>query len=359
VVAAEEALRVGGIEVLRGDENNVLSRFMTAVDKYKLDVVARISDLVALGISAADHFRGTQTRWDSREIQRFELDVTGNGGTYRYALEIKHQLDGTRPPTIRSEEVTFEGERLFRFADGEVHLARDGGKAGADFPFQSNQSFLANLDSRGSRLGWFKGFMERVRIIQPNPFAMNPTSKGDLRFLGHYCQHLAAFFDYLSDERPDARAELESRLREVLPGFRNMLLRRTGEEKLLLGVFEDGRGQTREFGLLDLSEGQRVLIALYAATYGLLDADALVCFDEPDNFVSLAEVQPWLQTLRDTLDQRGGQAMVVSHHPEVIDYLALDSAWRFERPAGPVVARPLDMGASPGLKPSEIIVRGG
>jgi hypothetical protein len=323
------------------------------------EVLALASDLVGLGRPAADLFRGTQTRWDSREIQRFELDVTGNGGTYRYALEIKHQLDGTRPPAIRSEEVTFEGERLFRFADGEVHLARDSGKAGADFPFQPNQSFLANLDPRGSRLGWFKGFMEKVRIIQPNPFSMNPTSKGDLRFMGRYCQYLAAFFDYLNSERPDVRAELESRLQEVLPGFQHIRLPRTGDEKVLQAVFADRTGKQHVLGLLELSEGQRVLIALYAALYGLLDETALLCFDEPDNFVSLPETQPWLQTLRDTLDQRGGQAMVVSHHPEVIDYLALDSAWRFERPAGPVVARPLDMGASPGLKPSEIIVRGG
>ena len=28
--------------------------------------------------------------------------------------------------------------------------------------------------------------------------------------------------------------------------------------------------------------------------------------------------------------------MIVSHHPEVLDYLALDSLWRFERPSGPV-----------------------
>ncbi len=81
---------------------------------------------------------------------------------------------------------------------------------------------------------------------------------------------------------------------------------------------------------------------MYAALYGMLGPQSLLCFDEPDNFVSLPEVQPWLQALRDLLEQRGGQAIVISHHPEVIDYLATDSAWRFERPAGVVVARKLD-----------------
>jgi spore coat polysaccharide biosynthesis protein SpsF len=38
-----EARRIGGIEVIRGDEHNVLSRFITAVDKFKLDMVVRIT----------------------------------------------------------------------------------------------------------------------------------------------------------------------------------------------------------------------------------------------------------------------------------------------------------------------------
>lgn len=39
----KEARRVGGIEIIRGDEHNVLSRFMTAIEKYKLDVIIRIT----------------------------------------------------------------------------------------------------------------------------------------------------------------------------------------------------------------------------------------------------------------------------------------------------------------------------
>jgi hypothetical protein len=50
--------------------------------------------------------------------------------------------------------------------------------------------------------------------------------------------------------------------------------------------------------------------------------------------------------------------MIISHHPEVIDYLALDSVWRFERPSGPVIARPLEANGAPELKLSEIVARG-
>jgi hypothetical protein len=341
------------------------------------EVLASISDLIVRGRPIAELFPGTQTRWDSRDVQRFELDVEGGEGTFRYALEIIHSPDKAKPPSIREESITCEGQLLYAFTDGMVNLHGERGRPDALFPFQSNQSFLANLDSRGSRLGWFKSYIEGIRILQPNPFEMDKTTRQEFPLLDRWCRNFPSYFDYLNGERPDVRSEFESRLREVMPGFLNFKLPRQGVEKLLLAVFENQKGQSgssapgaqgpqgdpkqqpAEFGLLELSEGQRVLIAIYAALYGMLGPQSLLCFDEPDNFVSLPEVQPWLQALRDSLERNGGQAMVISHHPEVIDYLAVDSAWRFERPAGPVIARKLDFASPPELKPSEIIARGG
>lgn len=91
----------------------------------------------------------------------------------------------------------------------------------------------------------------------------------------------------------------------------------------------------------------------------------MLCFDEPENFVSLPEIQPWLQALRDLIEESSGQAMVISHHPEVIDCLAVDSAFRFDRPNGdqarvsPWVPDAVpDSVTSLIMKPSEILVRG-
>lgn len=76
----KEAERIGGIEIIRGDENNVLSRFMTAVDKYKLKVVARIT--------------GDNTFHDPKIIEgmvehtlRYQLDLCDNfRGSMPYPL---------------------------------------------------------------------------------------------------------------------------------------------------------------------------------------------------------------------------------------------------------------------------------
>ena len=137
--------------------------------------------------------------------------------------------------------------------------------------------------------------------------------------------------------------------------------RPVGDRKVLLADFVREDHESYELNLGQLSEGQRILSILYSVLYGLVGTSVL-CFDEPENFISLPEVQPWLQSLRDLVEERSGQALVISHHPEVIDYLAADSAFRFERPNGGLVkVGPWNADSEPSqlMKPSEILVRGG
>jgi predicted ATPase len=346
-------LRPGRLSLLLGDNGSG----KTSV----LNVLGNLRDLIVLGRSSTDLFSYTRTKWELRDVQRLELEFQDRGGTYQYALEIQHPQGLHEKPFIRSESVGFDGEPLYRFWDGEVHLFYDDRTAGPVFPFRSDQSFLTSLDParapRMGRLGEFKELIAGLWIIQPNPFSMELVSKQDQDFLARYGTNFASFFEYLNAERPDVRAALEDRLGEALPGFRNFKFSRLGDTKLLFAVFGDEQHKG-EFNLAELSEGQRVLAILYAAVFGHVRGGSVLCFDEPDNFVSLPEIQPWLQTLRDALEEQGGQALIISHHPEVIDYLALDSIWRFERPTGPVIARPLEMEGEPDLKLSEIIARG-
>lgn len=326
------------------------------------EVLGGLHDLIVIGRSVDELFSFTRTRWETRSVQRFELDLESQGGTYRYALEIQHPEEPHGKPFIRAETVTFDGSLLYRFSAGEVQLFHDDETVGPVFPFRPDRSFLVNLDQPGSkliaRLAGFKQLVTRARLIQPNPFDMESSSSQDQAFLKRDGKNFASFFSYLNSERPDARTELEGRLRDALPGFRNLLFRRLGDAKLLLTAFDDEKKSSVEYGLSELSEGQRVLAILYSAVCGLVHDGAVLCFDEPDNFVALSEIQPWLQVLRDALETRGGQAMIISHHPEVMDYLALDALWWFERPAGPVIARPLAADPESPLKLSEIIARG-
>jgi hypothetical protein len=225
-------LRPGRLSLLLGDNGSGKSSV--------LEVIGSLRDLIVLGRSTTELFAHTRTKWEARDIQRFELDIDGAGGAYRYALEVQHPQGPNEQPLIQSESVSFDGELLYQFSDGEVHLDYDDRSPSSVFPFRADQSFLTNLEAgRANRLGRLAGFKDLVTglwIIQPNPFAMDPVSKKDAPFLARKGFNFAAFFDYLNDELPEVRTELEEHLREAIPGFRNFLFRRVADGKMLLAA---------------------------------------------------------------------------------------------------------------------------
>jgi len=77
-----------------------------------------------------------------------------------------------------------------------------------------------------------------------------------------------------------------------------------------------------------------MLIVLHTLIYALRSEGVTLCMDEPENFLALAEIQPWLVTLYDFCTDGELQALLASHHPQLIDYLAVSSGYWFERQNG-------------------------
>lgn len=101
---------------------------------------------------------------------------------------------------------------------------------------------------------------------------------------------------------------------------------------------------------------------LYALLMLELESGKTLLIDEPDNFLALAEIQPWLNLLQDRRKDKGGQVILVSHHPEVLNQVALaHGTWLWRDSGGPVRARPFRDIAEQfkdTLTCSEIIARG-
>ena len=81
--------------------------------------------------------------------------------------------------------------------------------------------------------------------------------------------------------------------------------------------------------------------------------------DEPDNYLSLREVQPWLAQAVDACGETLEQAVIISHHPNTIDYLAGAKGRWFSRDGeGPVRVGNEPKASTDGLLLSEAIARG-
>ena len=76
-------------------------------------------------------------------------------------------------------------------------------------------------------------------------------------------------------------------------------------------------------------------VTLFLETHLLLfadDAERTLFLDEPDNYITLPELQPWLAELEDGCGDMLPQAILISHHPEAIDFLSDKAVWLGREP---------------------------
>ena len=304
----------------------------------------------------------TRTRWQSRPQQTFELQVELDA-SYRFRLEL--DAWGSPPVTRIKREVVFCGEQpVFEFVDGEVHLFNDQFVHKVTYPFDWFRSALATVQPRpeNTRLMRFRRWIENLHCVRPNPYTMSSRTENEDPQPTPDMSNFASWYRYVSQERADAASGLQDALREIMPNFVSLDLRSAGANLRTLAArfaITPSPLTSMEVAFEELSDGQRVLICLYALLNFLVQDGACLFLDEPENYIALPEIQPWLMELRDRIDDHGGQVTLISHHPELIDYLAPDIGLVFERTgSGPVRVRKYAPDAGQPLPPSEQIARG-
>ena len=122
-------------------------------------------------------------------------------------------------------------------------------------------------------------------------------------------------------------------------------------------ISKSGRSFRLDFN--ELSHGQQALIALYALLHFVVREKTTLCIDEPDNFVALAEIQPWLFGVQDRVEEYEAQVLIASHHPELLNMLAPDHGIVLDRDgAGPTTTRRYTADPGSDLNPAERAARG-
>ena len=212
---------------------------------------------------------------------------------------------------------------------------------------------------------WFRQRINRVYYLSINPFNLEEASIVENPVPNLGLRSLASWYRHLTQECPEKMGDLFESLRDVIDGFAGLKLTSEGEMTRILRIIFKRRSD-REIGskqfslrLSEVSEGQRCLIALFIILHCAVRKDVTLCIDEPDNFIALREIQPWVTRLCDHIERESGQCLLISHHPELIVLLAVKHGIRFTRTSlRPVRLKPIDWSQAEGLSPSEIVARG-
>ena len=262
-----------------------------------LDVLHALHAVLAQQAEVKDAFpTGTLSRFTDARTQRFELDVRVKERDYHYELVLEH--DPAREEVhIARESLTSGSQVLYEAADGMVDVLGDlGGSRGGPFPYPSSRSYLAALEPRQDQWGLagFKDFVGGLWVVNLDVKSMVANSRREESYLEVEGANFASWFRHMLTESPSETNAAVDALRAFLPGLRSIKAVAAGRAKVLVASFQVPGGRSYELDFEELSDGQRALIVLYTLLHVALPEATVFCLDEPDNFLSIQEVQPWL-----------------------------------------------------------------
>ena len=295
------------------------------------------------------------TRWQTSPVQQFSFSVQDKTDTYTYELALEH--DDRGQSRVTKETVRLGDQPLFLFEMGTVHLFLDDFSPGSSFSFDWQMSGLNTITERhdNKHLTRFKAAVAQWVIVEVDARSMTDTCVGEDSRPAPNMANFTAWLRFLSQEHQDLYLELVQELKELLPDFISFRFVSVGEDvkslRLLFGK------QKLECRFSELSDGQRSLIALETLLHCLPNTALLI--DEPENFLALPEIQPWIAALQDRCEDGQLQAVIISHHPQYIDFLAANNGIWFERNQNtPARVRRIDPAEENGVAMSELIARG-
>jgi energy-coupling factor transporter ATP-binding protein EcfA2 len=333
------------------------------------DVIWLLREFLRAEKTATDLFSNTTlTRWQHVEVQSFEITVAGQGGEFLYHIEVEHERARQRC-RVRAERLTFDGKPLFESGLHEKYLTAqlyrdDGGKGPTGFTDWS-RSTIASIQPvpENQLMSWFKERMNRVIVTRFNPAVIGARAEDENPTLSWDAKNFVAWFRHVASLDLELVGKLRPLLEDLIPGLVGLSLVPDGiDAKILRARFRAGGSASTadrsfECRFDELSDGQRVLLMLYTLLTAAPD-DCTLCIDEPENFLALREINPWLNMLLDKTQTQPCQAILISHHPELIDALAVGSGRWVDRVAD-AESRAQRISDDPnGLSVAELVSRG-
>jgi predicted ATPase len=334
-----------------------------------LEVIRLIRRFVCEGESSDALFpTSTFCRWERHGVQTFAIDLRDREGTvnYAYKLEIGRvpelRRGDERDRSVASEQLFCERRPVYVSQAGSGELQRANGALRVRFA--RNHSGVGVIED-DAVLSDFKRRLEMVWPLRTSPDKMLPESQGESICPNDDLSNFAAWYRHLALDRFTTVFDSAEFLgKEVLDGFRSLRLKSAGERsrelwaEFAVHANENAPEKSAEFRFDELSDGQRVLIALYTLAFAAGDETTL-CLDHPENHLALPEIQPWLLRLADATEEGRCQAIIATHHPDIINLLAAHSGYWLERPSGgPTRVRKIGEQDPSGLPLSELIARG-
>ena len=288
--------------------------------------------------------------WLNSTIQEFELELQTDSHVFRYIIHIEQSPVYGYGPGIIKEIAYCDSKELYnRDVDG-IHF--DNNRYG--FPLDWRQAALASIQPVPERkeIEVLQKALSNLLVVRPNVHSMEFESKAESKFLNYDLNNIISWYRHLAQDQ-EFTDILRKSLQEVWPDLKFLRLADAGMSSKVLELHFEG--SILPFSCL--SDGEKMLVSLYMIHTALVkNISASVFIDEPDNFVSLQELQPWLLSMSEITDN-SHQVILISHNSEIVDNNPSEGIffWR-DNHMSPTRAEPLAV--PEGMSAGEALARG-
>jgi AAA15 family ATPase/GTPase len=305
--------------------------------------------------------QSTRTRWLDNVFQVIEMEARLGGRKYEYRVEI-HFARESKLNSVNLESLKVDGAPVFELAGGEIHFFLDDGREATPVPFEATLSALRLAQLSNSHVRRFVAWLKTVHCfkIDPYPGKMDERADSEEVFPDYELENIAPWYRHLLQAFPEDNVRFLTALRASLSGFQ--ALRFSSEEDGVRRLWADfttpEKGKV-SYSFSELSDGQRCLIGLYMILHFAIVKGHTVFIDEPDNYIALREIQPWLLDAAQEVEDHQGQFILISHHPEMLNQWASAYGLNFFREKNGQVQTERFKGDPDGvLESAEVVARG-
>lgn len=298
------------------EQSSVLILGKNGTGKSSLVSALRILQRIAKGENRIRQFLKLEdfAFHQTKRPVRLELSVELKGKLYEYSIAIELP-EGFKEPRVRSESLTVDSEAIYSRKEAQVEL---GGTTSFLVDWHTVALPIVQVRGEQNPIEVFRSWVSRMVLIAPIPSRITSESQEDSLYPDKDVANFADWFSGVLSEYPASYSVIEDFLNQTLPDFLDFQNKAMGESvKKIIVRFQRGE-DILPLSLERLSDGEKIFFVCAV----LLGANryygpTFCMWDEPDNFVSLAEVGNMIVALRKSFKQ-SGQLFLTSHNPEAI-----------------------------------------
>jgi len=263
---------------------------------------------------------------------RLEIEVLLSKKLYKYvlALDLPENFKELR---IFEEQLSVSEKKIYSRKEAEVTLNKTSYNREAQFSVDWHLVALPFIQEKSETdpINIFKNWLAQIIILAPIPSLMTGESHGETLEPKKDASNFGEWVSGILGRYPAAYSKIDKYLREVMPDIQDFRNEQSGRDAKNMIVRFEANYSSLSIDFKDLSDGEKCFFLCAVVLAANKYYGPLFCFwDEPDNYLSLAEVGHFVMSLRRSF-KNSGQILVTSHNEEAIRKFSDENTFVLDR----------------------------